>query len=331
MNGLICLVLVCGLFALGCAGAMLGMGWVFCVAIPYAAAGLFIGGLVYRVLGWAQVPVPFRIPTTCGQQKSLPWLKNEPLENPHNALTAVGRMALEVFLFRSLLRNTKTELVQRRELVYATDLWLWLGAMVMHYSFLLILIRHFRLVTNPVPYCITFLEMTDGFLEIGVPVVYVTSVLFLMAVTYLLIRRLASPQVRYISLAADYFPLLLLLGIGISGFTLRHCYKTDIVAVKQLAVGLVTFQPTATDFDAVGPLFVGHLLLACVLAAYFPFSKLSHMAGVFFSPTRNLANNNRAVRHVNPWDYPVKVHPYDEYEDELREKMKKAGIPVERE
>ena len=36
------------------------------------------------------------------------------------------------------------------------------------------------------------------------------------------------------------------------------------------------------------------------LAAYFPFSKLMHMAGVFLSPTRNLANNNRMVRHVNP-------------------------------
>jgi hypothetical protein len=56
-----------------------------------------------------------------------------------------------------------------------------------------------------------------------------------------------------------------------------------------------------------------------------------HLAGVFLSPTRNLANNNRMVRHVNPWDYPVKVHSYAEYEDELRVKMKGAGIPVEKE
>ena len=79
------------------------------------------------------------------------------------------------------------------------------------------------------------------------------------------------------------------------------------------------------------PLFYGHLFLVCVLLAYLPFSKLTHFAGVFLSPTRNLANNNRAVRHVNPWDYPVKVHGYPEYEDELREKMKSAGIPVEKE
>ena len=55
------------------------------------------------------------------------------------------------------------------------------------------------------------------------------------------------------------------------------------------------------------------------------------MAGVFLSPTRNLVNNNRAVRHVNPWDYPVKTHPYEEYEDEWRDKMKSAGVPVDKE
>jgi nitrate reductase gamma subunit len=56
-----------------------------------------------------------------------------------------------------------------------------------------------------------------------------------------------------------------------------------------------------------------------------------HMAGVFFSPTRNLANTNRAAMHINPWNYPVKVHTYAEYEDDFREVMKAAGIPVEKE
>jgi hypothetical protein len=37
------------------------------------------------------------------------------------------------------------------------------------------------------------------------------------------------------------------------------------------------------------------------------------------------------VRHVNPWDYPVKVHSYEEYEDEFRDKMIAAGVPVEKE
>jgi hypothetical protein len=36
------------------------------------------------------------------------------------------------------------------------------------------------------------------------------------------------------------------------------------------------------------------------------------------------------VRHVNPWSYPVKVHTYEEYEDEFREKMVEAGLPVDK-
>ena len=55
-----------------------------------------------------------------------------------------------------------------------------------------------------------------------------------------------------------------------------------------------------------------------------------HMGGVFLSPTRNLANNNRMKRHVNPWNYPVKTHTYAEWEEEFRDKMKAAGIPLER-
>jgi nitrate reductase gamma subunit len=55
-----------------------------------------------------------------------------------------------------------------------------------------------------------------------------------------------------------------------------------------------------------------------------------HAPGVFLSPTRNLANNNRARRHVNPWNYPVKLHTYGEWEDEYREAMKGVGIPLEK-
>ena len=106
MSLLVPLVLVVGLFLLGLLGAGGRMGWVFGVVIPYAAVAIFFVGLVYRVLTWAKVPVPFRIPTTCGQQKALTWIKPQRMENPPGGWSAVGRMALEILLFRSLLRNT---------------------------------------------------------------------------------------------------------------------------------------------------------------------------------------------------------------------------------
>ena len=101
-----------------------------------------------------------------------------------------------------------------------------------------------------------------------------------------------------------------------------------MVDVKTLALGLISFHPTIPE--GVGTIFFIHLFLVSILIAYIPFSKLMHMGGIFLSPTRVLANNNRFVRHVNPWDYPVKVHSYDAYEDEFREKMVEAGLPVEK-
>ncbi|MHC4401772.1 MAG: sulfate reduction electron transfer complex DsrMKJOP subunit DsrM [Planctomycetota bacterium] len=330
MSVLVSLAAVFVLFLFG----LLGGAWwlfevIFGILIPYAAIGVFIGGLIYQVMSWAKAPVPFRIPTTCGQAKSLPWIKPARLDCPSSGPGVVGRMVLEVLFFRSLLRNTKTKVLEGGRVVYTTSLGLWLGAMAFHWSMLIILARHLRLFLDPVPSCVTFLEGVDGFLDVGVPVFYVTSVLFLVSLLYLLWRRLADAQVRYISILDDYFLLFLLLGIGLSGFCLRHCIKTDIVGVKELAVGVVSFWPALPS--TISPLFFGHLFLVCVLLAYAPFSKLVHMAGVFLSPTRNLANSNRAVRHVNPWDYPVKVHSYEEYEDDFREKMKAAGLPVEKE
>jgi nitrate reductase gamma subunit len=103
----------------------------------------------------------------------------------------------------------------------------------------------------------------------------------------------------------------------------------DVLRVKEMAVGLVTLRPVVPE--GVGPLFYAHLLLVSALIAYLPFSKLSHMAGVFLSPTRNLANDNRARHHVNPWNPEVEVHTYEQWEDEFRDKLKAAGMPLERE
>ncbi len=327
MKVLLPLGVVVGLFLMALLGGT-ASPWVVGVGIPYLAVAVFVLGMIARVLAWAGVPVPFRIPTTAGQQKSLPWIRRNRLDNPHSTLGVAGRMALEVLFFRSLLRNTRTQMSNGR-LVYGTSLTLWFAALAFHWSMLIILVRHLRLFTQPVPAFVTFVQNVDGFLQVGLPVFYVTTVLFLAALAYLLYRRLANPLVHYISLASDYFPLFLLLGIGLTGFWMRHLARTDVRSVKELAIGLAHFAPVVPD--GISPLFFGHLFLVSVLLMYFPFSKLVHAGGVFLSPTRNLANTNRAIRHVNPWDYPVHVHTYEEYEDELRDKMIAAGIPVEKE
>jgi nitrate reductase gamma subunit len=44
-----------------------------------------------------------------------------------------------------------------------------------------------------------------------------------------------------------------------------------------------------------------HLLLVIGLMLIFPFSKLLHGPGLFFSPTRNQVDNPREQRHIADW------------------------------
>jgi nitrate reductase gamma subunit len=323
------LIVVLGLILIAYVGVLIGLESFFGIVVPYAAVLIFFLGLIYRIVKWGKAPVPFKIPTTAGQQKSFDWIKSNPLDNPSSTKGVLGRMALEVLLFRSLFRNTKVELREGPKVLYQWEKWLWLAALIFHWSFLVIFIRHLRFFTEPVPFFIEWLESLDSFFQVGLPVLYVTDILIILGVTYLFIRRVIMPNMRYISLPSDYFPLFLIFALAVTGILMRYFIKTDIVGAKEMALGWVTFSPTVVE--GLSSLFYIHLFLVCALFIYFPFSKLMHLGGVFLSPTRNLPNDNRVRRHVNPWNYPVKVHTYEEYEEEFREKMKEFGLPVEKE
>jgi nitrate reductase gamma subunit len=299
--------------------------------IPYLAFLAFLTGFVYKVLGWASSAVPFRIPTTCGQQKSLPWIKQNCIDNPDTSTGVCLRMVLEIFLFRSLFRNTKAAFNRNdaNKLSYSWEIFLWIGALAFHYSFLVVILRHFRFFTSPVPSCIKFLEYMDGIVQLGLPGLFISGAVLLAAAIFLLARRIFDAKVTYVSQAADYFPLFLIIGIAVTGISMRYFTKVDIIGIKELTMGLVTFSPIIPE--GVGGLFYAHLFLVSILFAYFPASKLMHLGGIFLSPTRNMANNTRAKRHVNPWNYDVKTHTYEEYEDHFREKMIEAGLPVDKE
>jgi nitrate reductase gamma subunit len=298
------------------------------VAAPYMALAVFLIGFLYRVLLWAKAPIPFRITATCGQQTSLPWIKNNPLESPSNLWGVVGRMALEVLLFRSLFRNTDVQIAGGRP-VTGSAKWLWFFSLLFHWSLLIIVIRHLRFFVEPIARWINGLSAIDGFFEIGSPTLYLSDVALVLALSFLILRRLAIPRIRYISLVTDWFALLLILGIATTGLLMRHFFPADLLQVKSMALGWITFAPTIPK--VFGTTLAIHLCFVFTLLTWFPFSKLMHMGGVFLSPTRNLANDNRMRRHLNPWNAPVKVHTYEEYEDEFREKLKLAGLPLEKE
>jgi len=331
MSALFALIMIAILVILPLVGVgAANLNSLFGVVIPYASIAIFLIGFVYRIIRWASSPVPYRIPTTCGQQKSHPWIKNSNLESPHSGLGVLCRMALEVLFFRSLFRNTKADLKQGPRVVYGGTKWLWLAGLAFHWSFLIIFLRHFRFFSDPVPFFVHGMQSLDSFLQVGLPIWYITDFVILAALTFLFVRRVVDPKLRYITLGSDYFALFLLLAVMVSGVLMRYtALRVDVVLIKQLAMGLVSFSPVVPE--GIGVMFYIHLFLVSSLFAYFPFSKLMHMGGVFMSPTRNLANNNRMKRHVNPWDYPVKTHTYEEYEDEFRDVMKAAKMPLDKE
>jgi nitrate reductase gamma subunit len=330
MTALASLLAVAAIVALGFVpGEAPGTRMLMGAIVPYAAIAIFLGGIVWRVIAWARTPVPFRIPTTCGQQVSLKWIKSGKLESPSTTLGVVARMTLEILLFRSLFRNTKAQLRDGPRLTYVEDKFLWLGALAFHWSFLIIFLRHLRFFLEPVPGFVLLVDSLDSFFQIGAPGLYITDIVIVAALGYLLLRRLKNPSLRYISLFTDYFALLLIGGLAISGIVMRYFLRADLLAVKQLAMGLVTFSPVVPA--GVSTVFFIHLTLLSALLIYFPFSKLVHMGGIFLSPTRNLANNNRMTRHVNPWNYPVKVHTYQEWEEEFHDKIVAAGLPLDKE
>ncbi len=325
---LISLAAVLILVVLAIVGSSIGLQSVFGIVLPYLAIVVFLVGFVWRVLRWAKSPVPYNIPTSCGQQNSLPWIKQNKIEAPSTKLGVFVRMAMEVLFFRSLFRNTRAEITKEGRLVHDSSKYLWAAGLAFHYSFLVIFLRHMRLFSEPVPFFVHGLEFFDAFFEIAVPALYLTDLIIVGAISYLFLRRVVEPKLRTISLPADYFALFLLLGIVLSGILMRYFTKVDIVGVKNVAMGWVNFNPVVVD--GLGAVFYVHIFLVCCLFLYFPFSKLMHMGGVFLSPTRNMLNNSRERLHVNPWNPEVKPHTYDEWEEEFHDVLVAAGYPLDK-
>jgi len=183
------------------------------------------------------------------------------------------RMAREVVLFESLFKS---------------NLWIWIFGWLFHMALFLVLARHLRYFTEPVW---TWVALVQPF---G------TYAGFAMAagLAGLWARRFLVPRIKYISTPSDHLMLALLLGIGASGLALRFLSHTDIVGVKAFFLGLMRFdwQPLPEH-----PALYVHLFLVASLMIVFPFSKLLHAPGVFFSPSRNQADDPRERRHVAAW------------------------------
>jgi nitrate reductase gamma subunit len=185
----------------------------------------------------------------------------------------VFRMAREVVLFESLFRGNK---------------WTWIFGWMFHFGLFLVTLRHLRYFLDPVPLPIQLIQ----------PFGIYAGFAMVAGLAGLWARRFLVDRVRYISAPSDHLILALLILIGASGLMMSFVVHTDVVAVKTFFLGLMTFnvQPLPGD-----PLLLLHLLLVAGLMIIFPYSKLLHAPGLFFSPSRNQVDNPRERRHIAPW------------------------------
>ena len=191
-------------------------------------------------------------------------------------LTAAGvrwRMAREVLLFESLFKSNK---------------WTWIFGWLFHVTLLLVVLRHLRYFQEPVWLPVVWVQ----------PFGLYAGFVMVLALAGLWSRRWLVDRVRYISTPSDHLMLALLLAIGLSGLAMRFLAHTDIVALKAFVLGLMRFNWQALPAD---PVLLLHLGLVAVLMLIFPISKLLHAPGLFFSPTRNQADNARETRHISSW------------------------------
>ncbi len=231
---------------------------VFFALLLYAAALLGAAGLAWRIRDYVRTPAPLKIPTTPA---------------PTTTGGVVLRMLREVTLFESLFK---------------ANLWIWLFGWMFHVSLALVLARHLRYFTQPVWFWVEWIQ----------PFGMYGGLAMVAGLAALWGRRFLVERIRYISTPSDHLMLALLLGIGVSGLSMKFLAHTDIIAVKEFALGLILFQWQPLPEHP--GLFV-HLFLVALLIAIFPYSKLLHAPGVFFSPGRNQADNPRERRHLAPW------------------------------
>lgn len=226
----------------------------------YAATVIFAGGLAFRIWTFAKTPAPLKVATTPA---------------PVTPAGAAFRVVRELVLFESLFKSNK---------------WIWVFGYVFHAALALVVVRHLRYfidpawTPDPVWFLITFAQ----------PFGILAGFAMVAALAALWARRLIVPRVRYISDYSDHLMVVLLLLIGVSGLGTKFLCRTDIVAVKDFFMGLMTFniQPLPAE-----PALLVHLALVALLMIIFPFSKLLHAPGLFFSPSRNQADNPRERRY----------------------------------
>jgi nitrate reductase gamma subunit len=238
-------------------------------ALLYVSAAIFIIGMGRRIYIWVRTPVPLNIVLTPA---------------PKHIPGVTGRLAGELLGFRALAKADRS---------------LWVPAWLFHFSLVLLFLGHLGGLVVP-HFAQTAMGLNEKQFESMAQIIgSAVGILAIVTLIWLLLRRMILPRVRWISTFGDYFALVLLLLILITGNAMRFMGALDIAQAQNFVAGWLTLHPVAPPSD---PVFSIHIILVCMLLIYIPSSKLVHIGGVaVLSPTLNQRNNPREQRYVHSW------------------------------
>lgn len=194
--------------------------------ITYIAVVIFIGRFAWHIMSWVRAG------------------KGHPCSSVAGRMSArtIAETAMDIIFFRRLFRTNRL---------------LWAASWTFHVSFILVILRHLRYFTYPVPGFIVSMQDTG----------ITTGYLLAISLILILIIRSAGGRDRYISIY-NIFLIVTLLLTSLTGLLMTLFFRTDLVDIKAYMLGILSFSPEAMP-DSL--LFIIHYILALLLIPSLPF------------------------------------------------------------
>ncbi|MEM0141214.1 MAG: respiratory nitrate reductase subunit gamma [Thermoplasmatales archaeon] len=229
------------------------------VAYAYIAVIVFVIGTIVTLIRWIFVP---KGPS--GTFLGYPYLFTYPGNNTR--LLAFKNILSRIFLFSSMKNDPS----------------LRISSAIFHWTLWIVIAAHLDIVL--MPYFSSIGVSEKAMSAIGDYLGTSLAIVMVGFGAYLFIRRNSSIYMRKISYLSDYFSILLILALGVSGIIMRftlpplYAYNEVTPFIYSLIHLSPVFVPTAIQF-------VVHFLIASTLLIYFPFSKFMHPYSFFTNPT----------------------------------------------
>ncbi|WP_202318422.1 respiratory nitrate reductase subunit gamma [Archaeoglobus neptunius] len=156
---------------------------------------------------------------------------------------------------------------------------LWYFSFPFHAGIYLMLFWFFLIFASAISYVAGLGNIENLAMGLAKVVGIAGMILLTVGCAGLFVRRISDRKLRTYSSASDYFNLLFILSVVLTGF---YAWRVDpnFSIAKTFAASLVTFTPLNTELPAAVTL---HTALLSVLVAYIPTTKMSHYVAKYFT------------------------------------------------